>query len=121
MSDRVLFGPNVSVITANHPLNPELRRYEMQYNRDVHIDENTWIGASAIILPGVHIGKNCVIGAGSIVTRDVPDNSLAVGNPCRVIKEIGESDRIFYFHNDKIDWENIQENINKKRDNWSKK
>ncbi|MBQ6413986.1 MAG: sugar O-acetyltransferase [Ruminococcus sp.] len=88
IGDRVMFGPNVTIATANHPLEPELRAKGLQYNRDVTIGENTWIGAGVIIVPGVTIGKNVVIGAGSIVTKDIPDNVLAVGNPCRVIREI---------------------------------
>jgi len=108
VGNRVLFGPNVTVATANHPFTPELRRYEMQYNRDVYIGENVWIGAGAMILSGVHIGKNSVIGAGSVVTRDIPENVLAVGTPCRAVREIGEHDREFYYHNnERIDWENL--------------
>jgi len=107
VGDRVLFGPNVIVATSNHPLNSKLRRQEMQYNRDVHIGENAWIGSGAIILPGVNIGKNSVIGAGSVVTRDIPENVLAVGNPCRVVREIDEHDGMFYYRNEKIDWDEI--------------
>ena len=121
VGDRVLFAPNVTVVTANHPLDPDLRRYEMQYNRDVHIGENTWIGTGTIVLPGVTIGNNCIIGAGSIVTRDVPNNSLAYGNPCRIIREVGEYDREFFFRTDRLDWENLQETLDKKREKWSKK
>ena len=107
VGDRVLFGPNVIVITANHPLNALLRRQEMQFNRDVHIGENVWIGAGVIILPGVNIGKNTVIGAGSIVTRDIPEGVLAYGNPCRVSREIGVIDQEFYDHDERIDWDEI--------------
>ena len=114
VGNRVLFGPNVIVTTANHPLDPKLRRYEMQYNRDVHIGENVWIGAGSTILAGVHIGKNSVIGAGSIVTRDIPENVLAIGSPCRVVREIGERDREFYYRDDRIDWENLSEICEKK-------
>lgn len=121
VGDSVLIAPNVTIATANHTLEPELRRYEMQYVRDVHIGENTWIGAGAIILPGVHIGKNCVIGAGSVVTRDIPDNSLAFGNPCRVIREINDYDKNHYNRNEVIDWENLQEHIDIKKEKWSKK
>lgn len=118
VGNRVLIGPNVVITTANHPLNPELRRYEMQYNRDVYIGENVWIGAGAIILPGVHIGKNAVIGAGSVVTRDIPENVLAVGNTCHVLREIGERDREYYSRwEDKTDWENLSEICDKKKDN----
>ncbi|MBO5529066.1 MAG: sugar O-acetyltransferase [Bacilli bacterium] len=107
IGDRVLIGPNVVIATANHPLNAELRRKEMQYNMDVHIDENVWIGAGSIILPGVHIGKNSVIGAGSVVTHDVPPSSLAYGNPCRFIREIGAIDREFLHGDMRIDWDEI--------------
>ena len=116
VGNRVLFGPNVVVTTANHPLNPQLRKYEMQYVRDVYIGENVWIAAGALILPGVHIGKNSVIGAGSVVTRDIPENVLAVGNPCRVIKEIGECDREFFFRDERIDWDNLTPICDAKRD-----
>ena len=117
VGNRVLFGPNVVVTTANHPLDPELRKYEMQYNRDVYIGENVWIGACAIILPGVHIGSNSVIGAGSVVTRDIPEGVLAVGNPCRIVREIGERDHEFYSRwNDRIDRENISGICDMKKD-----
>ena len=107
IGDRVMFGPNVTITTANHPINPELRSRGLQYNKDVWIDENAWIGAGVIIMPGIHIGKNSVIGAGSIVTRDIPDNVVAVGNPCRVMRSVGEHDRLFFYKNEKIDWENL--------------
>ena len=107
VGNRVLFAPNVIVATSSHPLDPMLRRYEMQYNRDVHIGENVWIGAGAIILPGVNIGKNSVIGAGSVVTRDIPENVIAVGNPCRVLREIEEIDKEYYYRGVSIDIENL--------------
>ena len=88
IGDKVMIGPNVSLITAAHPIEPELRAKGLQYNRDVHIGENVWIGTGVIILPGVNIGKNSVIGAGSVVTKDVPENAVAFGNPCRVIRRI---------------------------------
>ena len=107
VGDRVMFGPNVTIATAGHPINPELRGRGLQFNRDVSIGENAWIGAGVVIVPGVHIGKNSVLGAGSIVTKDIPDNVLAVGNPCRVLREINEHDREFFYKSDKIDWENL--------------
>lgn len=92
IGDKVMIGPNVSIITAAHPVEPELRAKALQYNRDVHIGENVWIGSGVQILPGVTIGKNAVIGAGSVVTKDVPENVIAVGNPCRVIRKITPSE-----------------------------
>ena len=121
VGDRVLFAPNVTVATANHPINPKLRRYEMQYNQDVYIGENTWIGTGVIILPGVHIGKNCVIGAGSVVTRNIPNNVVAYGNPCVAIRKVGSLDRNFYSHFNRIDWENLKENIDQKCAKWGEK
>ena len=108
VGDKVMFGPNVTIATANHPVNPELRSRALQYNRDVHIGENVWIGAGVIIVPGVHIGKNSVIGAGSVVTKDIPENVVAVGNPCRVLREISERDREYYYINERIDWEELK-------------
>ena len=107
IGDRVMIGPNVTIATANHPIDPSLRMKGLQYNRDVNIGENVWIGAGVIIVPGVTIGKNSVIGAGSIVTKDIPENVVAVGNPCRVLREIGDRDREFFYKSDKIDWENL--------------
>jgi Acetyltransferase (isoleucine patch superfamily) len=108
IGDKVMFGPNVVVATANHPIDAELRGRGLQYNKDVYIGENAWIGAGVVIVPGVRIGKNTVIGAGSIVTKDIPDNVIAVGNPCRVIREVGEHDREFFYKDEKIDWENLE-------------
>lgn len=107
VADCVMFGPNVTITTANHPIDPELRARGLQYNKDVWIGENAWIGAGVIILPGVHIGKNTVIGAGSIVTRDIPDHVVAIGNPCRVMREVSERDRMYFNRNEIIDWENL--------------
>lgn len=89
-----MLGPNVTLATASHPIDPALRRKALQFNRDITIGENVWIGAGAIILPGVTIGDNSVIGAGSLVNRDIPANVVAVGNPCRVLREIGPADRV---------------------------
>ena len=107
IGSRVMIGPNVVIATAGHPIDPELRARNTQHNVDVHIGDNVWIGAGCVILPGVTIGENSVIGAGSIVTKDIPANVVAVGNPCRVIREIGERDKTYYFKDKKIDWENL--------------
>ena len=107
IGNKVMFGPNVTIATANHPILPELRERALQYNREVRIGDNVWIGSGAIIVPGVTIGENSVIGAGSVVTKDIPANVVAVGNPCRVLREIGERERIYFYKNEKIDWENL--------------
>ena len=107
IGDRVMIGPNVTIATANHPIDASLRAKGLQYNKDVHIGENTWIGAGVVIVPGVRIGKNAVIGAGSIVTKDIPDSVVAVGNPCRVLREVSERDRTYFYRSEEIDWEEI--------------
>lgn len=107
VGDNTMFGPHVTVATAGHPIDPQLRGKGLQFNMPVSIGRNCWIGAGAVILPGVHIGDNVVIGAGSIVTKDIPDNVVAVGNPCRVLREISNHDRIYYFKDRKIDWDTL--------------
>ena len=88
VGDCVMFGPNVVVATAAHPIAPQLREKGLQYNKPVRIGNNCWIGAGALIMPGVTIGDNSVIGAGSVVTKDIPANVIAVGNPCKILREI---------------------------------
>lgn len=97
VGDNCLFAPNVTIATAGHPIKPELREKAYQYNMPVHIGRNVWIGAGAVVLPGVNIGDNSVIGAGSVVTKDIPANVVAVGNPCRVLRELGEHDDRYYW------------------------
>ncbi|MEE0707904.1 MAG: sugar O-acetyltransferase [Gemmiger sp.] len=106
----VLFGPNVSIYTAGHPIHYESRMSGYEYGVPVAIGDNVWIGGNCVILPGVKIGSNTVIGAGSIVTKEIPDNVLAAGNPCKVIREITTEDKAYYFKNKKFDdevWKKI--------------
>lgn len=103
VGDSTMFGPNVVVATAGHPLLPELRAQGYQYNAPVHIGENCWLGAGVIVVPGITIGDNVTVGAGSVVTKDIPSNSLAAGTPCRVLREIGAHDRKYYFKDRQID------------------
>lgn len=107
VGDNTMFGPHVTVATAGHPIVPTLRAKEYQYNMPIHIGKNCWIGAGSLILPGVTIGDNTVIGAGSVVTKDIPSSVVAVGNPCRVMRDVGEHDREYYFKNRKIDYSSI--------------
>jgi maltose O-acetyltransferase len=88
IGDDVKFGPNVGVYTACHPIDPELRRKQYEFSKPVVIESGVWIGGGVSVLPGVTIGTNSVIGAGSVVTKDIPKNVVAFGNPCRVIKKI---------------------------------
>ena len=107
VGDYTMFGPNVTVATAGHPILPELREKAYQYNASVKIGRNCWIGAGAVILPGITIADNVVIGAGSVVTKDIPSNTVAVGNPCRVLRNINEEDKIYYFKKRIIDYNSI--------------
>lgn len=103
VGDYTMLGPNVTIATAGHPISPELREKGYQYNAPVRIGRNCWIGAGAVIVPGITIGDNVVVGAGSIVTKDLPDNVVAVGNPCHILREVGEQDREYYFKDHRID------------------
>ena len=102
IGDCTMLGPNVVIATAGHPIDPDLRRQALQYNMPVRIGNNCWLGAGVIVMPGVTIGDNTVIGAGSVVTKDIPANVVAVGNPCRVLREISDHDREYYFKDRKV-------------------
>ena len=103
IGDCTMLGPNVVIATAGHPIDPELRGRGLQYNLPVRIGRNCWLGVGVIVMPGVTIGDNTVIGAGSIVTKDIPSGVVAVGNPCRVLREVGQHDREYYWRDKKID------------------
>ena len=98
-------APNVSIYTAGHPVHPDSRNSGYEYGIDITIGDNVWIGGSSSIMPGVHIGNNAVIGGGSVVTKDISDNVIAVGNPCRVIRKITEEDRKYYYKDREFDVE----------------
>lgn len=102
VGDYTMIGPNVMIASAGHPILPELRQKGYQFNSSVHIGKNCWIGGGVIIVPGITIGDNTVVGAGSVVTKNLPANVVAVGNPCRVLREINEHDREYYFKDHKI-------------------
>ena len=96
-------APNVSIYTAGHPVHPDSRNSGYEYGIDITIGDNVWIGGNVCILPGVTVGDNVVIGAGSVVTKDIPDNVIAAGNPCRIIRAITEEDRDFYYRDRRVD------------------
>lgn len=104
VGDYCQIGPNVVLATAGHPILPELREKGLQYNAPIRIGRNCWLGANVVVVPGVTIGDNVVVGAGSVVTHDLPDNVVAAGNPCRILREVNDRDREYYFKDRKIDW-----------------
>lgn len=103
IGNNVMFAPNVTVTATGHPVHSELRKSGAQFSFPVTICDNVWIGSGAVILPGVTIGKNSVIGAGSVVTKDIPQDVVAVGNPCRVLRKITERDRQYYYKDLQVD------------------
>lgn len=108
IGDNVMFAPNVSIYTAGHPVHPDSRNSGYEYGISITIGNQVWIGGNTVINPGVTIGSNVVIGAGSVVTRDIPDNTIAVGNPCKVLREISEDDRKYYFKDREFDVEDYR-------------
>lgn len=96
IGDNVMFGPRVNVFTAGHPVDAEIRAEELEYGYQITIGSNVWVGGNSTINPGVTIGDNVVIGSGSVVTKDIPSNVVAAGNPCRVIREITDKDKEFW-------------------------
>ena len=98
-----LLAPNVALYTAGHPVHPDSRNSGYEYGIGITIGDNCWLGGNVVVMPGVTIGDNCVIGAGSVVTRDIPANSIAVGNPCRAVRQVTEEDRDYYFKDRKFD------------------
>ena len=99
----VQIAPNVSIYTAGHPIHPDTRNTGYEYGIPITIGDNVWIGGNVVILPGVKIGDNVVIGAGSVVSKDIPDHVIAMGNPCKIVREITEEDRTYYYKNNKFD------------------
>lgn len=107
IGEKVMFGPAVTIATVGHPINPNYREY--MYTVPVKIEDNCWIGANVTICPGVTIGENSVIGAGSVVTKDIPANTVAAGNPCKVIRAINEQDMSYYYKDRTINEEDLEE------------
>lgn len=112
IGDNCQFAPNVAIYTAGHPVHPVTRSTLYEYGKEVTIGDNVWLGGNTVVCPGVHVGNNVVIGAGSVVTKDIPDWSIAAGNPCRVIRKITKDDRRKLFRDELIDdeaWNDILE------------
>lgn len=111
IGDHVLLGPRVNILTAGHPIHPVSRNSGYEYGIPITIGDNVWVGGNVTVCPGVTIGNNVVIGAGSVVTKDIPANVVAVGNPCHVLREITDAERPYYFKHRQFDdaaWQAIQ-------------
>ncbi len=103
IGENVMIAPNVTITPTGHPVDSDLRRPGTQFSIPVRIGNNVWIGSNVVILPGITIGDNSVIGAGSVVTHDIPENVVAVGNPCHLLRKINERDKEYYYKNRRID------------------
>jgi acetyltransferase-like isoleucine patch superfamily enzyme len=103
IGNNVMFAPNVSIYTAGHPVHPESRNSGYEYGIGITIGDNVWIGGNVVVNPGVHIGNNVVVGSGSVVTKDLPDDVIAVGNPCKIVRQITEADKKYYFRKNEFD------------------
>ncbi|WP_443662498.1 maltose acetyltransferase domain-containing protein [Clostridium sp.] len=103
IGEHVMIAPNVTITPTGHPVDSELRRPGTQFSIPVRIGNNVWIGSNVVILPGITIGDNAVIGAGSVVTHDIPENVVAVGNPCHLLRKINERDKEYYYKNRRVD------------------
>jgi maltose O-acetyltransferase len=99
IGNNVFIAPNVAIFTAGHPMHAHLRDQGVEWAQPINIGNSVWIGGNVVINPGVTIGNNVVIGSGSVVTRSIPDNVFAAGNPCKIIREITEEDKAFYYKN----------------------
>lgn len=107
IGDNAMFGPRVCLYTAGHPIDPTVRNSGLEFGTSITIGNNVWIGGSAVVNPGVTIGDNVVIGSGSVVTKDIPSNTIAVGNPCRVIRDITQEDKEFWEDKQAAYWTEI--------------
>ena len=114
IGNNVLLAPNVAIYTAGHPIHPDARNSKYEYGLPVVIGDDCWIGGSVVIIPGVKIGSGCVIGAGSVVVRDIPPNTVAVGNTCKVVRTITASEREYFRTGCRFDpeaWAEVQKKI----------
>lgn len=108
IGDNTLFGPRVSLLTASHPIDADVRISALEFGKPITIGNKVWLGGGVIVNPGVTIGDNCVIGSGAVVTKDIPANTIAVGNPCRVIRDITDEDKKYWEKQAKKYWDDVE-------------
>lgn len=108
IGDNVLFGPRVSLLTPGHPIDAEVRASGLEFGQSIHIGNHVWIGGNVVINPGVTIGNNTIIGSGSVVTKNIPENVIAAGNPCRVIRPITDEDQAYWEKEQAAYWEEVK-------------
>ena len=108
IGDNVLFGPRVSLLTPGHPIDAEVRSSGLEFGQSIHIGNHVWIGGNVVVNPGVTIGNNTIIGSGSVVTKNIPENVIAAGNPCRVIRPITDEDQAYWEKEQAAYWEEVK-------------
>lgn len=108
IGDNVMFGPRVNLLTPGHPIDAVVRNSGVEFGKEIHIGNNVWMGGNVTVNPGVRIGDNTIIGSGSVVTKDIPDNVIAAGNPCKVIREITDNDKVYWEKERKAYWDEVE-------------
>ncbi|MFI3728803.1 sugar O-acetyltransferase [Vagococcus fluvialis] len=110
IGENVMFGPKVNLLTPGHPIDAVIRNSGLEFGKKITIGDNVWIGGNAVVNPGVTIGNNTIIGSGSVVTKDIPDNVIAAGNPCKIIREITKEDKIYWEEEQQKYWIEVNDN-----------
>lgn len=110
IGDNTMFGPRVSLLTASHPIDAQVRVSGLELGAPITIGSNVWLGGGVIVNPGVTIGDNCVIGSGAVVTKNIPPNTIAAGNPCRVLRPITDEDKSYWEKQASLYWADVEGN-----------
>ena len=108
IGDNCMFGPKVSLLTPGHPIDAVVRNSGLEFGRAITIGDNVWFGGNVVVNPGVTIGDNTIIGSGAVVTKDIPDNVIAAGNPCKVIRAITDEDKRYWEEEQKKYWDEVK-------------
>lgn len=108
IGENVMFGPKVNLLTPGHPIDAVIRNSGLEFGKKITIGDNVWIGGNAVVNPGVTIGNNTIIGSGSVVTKDIPDNVIAAGNPCKIIREITNEDKVYWEEEQQKYWAEVK-------------